>query len=51
MDASDYAIRAVCSQLDNTVILHPLGYFSWKLKDAKLNYDIYDKELLAIIVV
>jgi hypothetical protein len=30
-------------------MLHPLGYFSRKLKDAELNYDIHDKELLAII--
>jgi hypothetical protein len=30
-------------------VLHPLGYFSRKLKDAELNYDIYDKELLAIV--
>jgi hypothetical protein len=28
MDASDYAIGAVCSELDNTNILHPLGYIS-----------------------
>jgi hypothetical protein len=26
-----------------------LGYFSRKLKDAELNYDIHDKELLAIV--
>jgi hypothetical protein len=48
-DASDYAIGAVCSQPDNLGILHPLGYFSRKLKDAELNYDIHDKELLAIV--
>jgi hypothetical protein len=30
-------------------MLHPLGYFSRKLKDAELNYDIHDKELLAIV--
>jgi hypothetical protein len=30
-------------------VLYPLGYFSQKLKDAELNYDIHDKELLAII--
>jgi hypothetical protein len=30
-------------------VLHPLGYFSCKLKDAELNYDIHDKELLAIV--
>jgi hypothetical protein len=49
MDMSDYTIRAVCSQPDDLGILHPLGYFSQKLQEAKLNYDIYDKELLAII--
>jgi hypothetical protein len=35
MDTSDYAIGAVCSQPDQEGILHPLGYFSRKLKDAK----------------
>jgi hypothetical protein len=27
-DASDYAIGAVCSQPDNSDVLHPLSYFS-----------------------
>jgi hypothetical protein len=49
MDVSDYAIGAICSQPDNTNILHPLGYFSRKLRGAELNYDIHDKELLAIV--
>jgi hypothetical protein len=48
-DASDYAIGAVCSQLDAEGTLHPLGYFLRKLKDAERNYDIHDKELLAIV--
>jgi hypothetical protein len=48
-DTSDYAIGAVCSQPDNSNVLHPLGYFSRKLKDAELNYNIHDKELLAIV--
>jgi hypothetical protein len=48
-DASDYAIGAVCSQPDNLGILHPLGYFSQKLKEDELNYDVHDKELLAIV--
>jgi hypothetical protein len=49
MDASDYAIGAVCSQPDNLGILHPLEYFSQKLKEDELNYDVHDKELLAIV--
>jgi hypothetical protein len=48
-DASDYAIGAVCSQPDTANVIHPLAYFSHKLRDAKLNYDIHDKELLAIV--
>jgi hypothetical protein len=48
-DASDYAIGAVCLQPDREGVLHPLGYFSRKLKDAERNYDIHDKELLAIM--
>jgi hypothetical protein len=48
-DASDYAIGALCSQPDNAGVLHPIGYYSRKLKDPELNYDIHDKELLAIV--
>jgi hypothetical protein len=48
-DASDYAIGAVCSQPDASNVLHPLAYLSRKLKDAELNYDVHDKELLAIL--
>jgi hypothetical protein len=48
-DASDYTIGAVCSQPNDANILHPLGYFSRKLKSTELNYDIHDKELLAIV--
>jgi hypothetical protein len=49
MDASDYAIGAVCSQPDDANVLHPLGYYSRKLNTAELNYNIHHKELLAII--
>jgi hypothetical protein len=49
MDISDYAIGAICSQPDDTNILYFLGYYSQKLKSIELNYDIHDKELLAIV--
>ena len=48
-DASDYAIGAICSQPDEKGILHPVAYYSRKLKDPERNYDIHDKELLAIV--
>jgi hypothetical protein len=48
-DASDYAIGAICLQPDASNVLHPLAYFSQKLRDTELNYNIHDKELLAIV--
>jgi len=48
-DASDYAIGAICSQPDEKGVLHPVAYYARKLKDPERNYDIHDKELLAIV--
>lgn len=48
-DASDYALGAVCSQYDNDGRLHPIAYYSRKLLPAEMNYQVYDKELLAIV--
>jgi len=48
-DALDYAIGAICSQPDDNGILHPVAYYSRKLKDPECNYDIHDKELLVIV--
>jgi hypothetical protein len=48
-DASDYAVAAILSQIDpSDNFLHPLAYFSRSMTPAELNYEIYDKELLAI---
>ena len=48
-DASDYVTAGVLSQKDDEGILHPVAYFSRKMSPAECNYEIYDKELLAII--
>jgi hypothetical protein len=48
-DASDYAIGSILSQYDNNNVLHPIAYYSRKLKPAEINYEIYDKEMLAIV--
>ena len=32
-------------------IQHPIAYYSRKLTPLELNYNIYDKELLAIVAV
>ena len=48
-DASDYAIGAILSQINEDHELHPVAYYSRKLSPAELNYEIYDKEMLAIV--
>ncbi|KAH0605690.1 uncharacterized protein H6S33_004912 [Morchella sextelata] len=48
-DASDYVSAGILPQRDNEGILHPVAFFSKKHSPAECNYEIYDKELLAII--
>lgn len=48
-DASDYAIGACISQPDDRKALRPVAYFSRKMSAPELNYDIHDKELLAVV--
>jgi hypothetical protein len=47
-DASDFATGAVLSQkVDGK--LKPVAFLSKSLSPVQKNYDIYDKELLAVI--
>src|SRR5271169_1965960 len=48
-DASDYVSAGVLSQHDDNGVLHPVAFFSKKHSPAECNYEIYDKELMAII--
>ena len=47
-DASDFAAGAVLLQKDVNGEKHPIAYYSRKFIPAEINYEIYDKELLAI---
>ena len=49
MDASDKAIGACISQPDDMGRLRPVAFYSQKFLNAKINYEIHDKELLAIV--
>jgi hypothetical protein len=49
MDASDYVSASVLSQYNDDNVLYPVAYFSKKHSPAECNYEIYDKELMAII--
>ena len=46
---SDYTTRGILSQYNKNGVLYPVVYFLKRLNPAKYNYEIYDKELLAII--
>jgi hypothetical protein len=48
-DTSNYVSGGVLSQYDDDGILHLVAYFSKKQSLAECNYEIYDKELMAII--
>ena len=48
-DASNYVSAGVLSQWDNERVLHPVEYYSKKHSPAECNYDMHDKELMAII--
>ena len=48
-DASDHTIAGVISQPDDQGRLRPLAFYSKKLGPAECNYQIYEKELLAIV--
>ena len=48
-DASDRAIEACISQSDNKRRLQPVAFYSRKFLSAEMNYEIHDKELLAIV--
>ena len=48
-DTSDYVSEGILSQYDENSVLHPVAYFFKKHSPAECNYEIYDKELMAII--
>ena len=48
-DASDFAIGGVLSQIHLDTITRPVAFYSRKLTPAEVNYDVYNKEMLAIV--
>ena len=47
-DALDYALTAILSIVNEENKVHPVAFHSCTFITAELNYDMYDKELLAI---
>ena len=48
-DASDYISAGILSQYDDDGVLHPVAFYSKKHSPAECNYEIYEKELWAIV--
>ena len=48
-DASDFALGSVLSQPNENGLLYPVAFHSRKFEAAEINYEIHDKELLAIV--
>jgi hypothetical protein len=42
-------MRLVLSHIQETKRLHPVAYHSQKFKPAEINYDVHDKEMLALV--
>ena len=48
-DTLDFTLGAVLSQRDDENRLHPIAFHSRKFTSAEINYEIHDKELLAVV--
>jgi hypothetical protein len=48
-DASDFTLGAIFSQNDDERRFHQIAFQSRKFQPAEINYEVHDKELLAII--
>ena len=48
-DLFNYVTGGILSQYNKDGVLYPIVYFLKQLSPAEYNYEIYDKELLAII--
>ena len=48
-DASDYAVETILSQKEEDKRLHPIAFHSKKFTTIEINYEIHNKEFLAIV--
>ena len=49
-DASDYTLGAYLSQKDDQGCMYSVTFLSRKFSLVELNYQIHDKELMAIVI-
>ena len=49
-DASNFAVGTVLLQRSSNSLKHPIAYYSRKMLLTEMNYPIYNKKLLVIVV-
>ena len=49
IDTNKIVLNLILNQLDEKKRLYPIIFYFKKFTASELNYDIYDKELLAIV--
>jgi len=49
VDISNYAIGGVLSMKCSNKLWRPVAFISKSLSDTERNYEIYDKEMLAVV--
>lgn len=49
-DAPNYVCARIVSQPDNYGVLHPIAFYLKKMFPAECSYELYDKDLLVIIL-
>ena len=49
VDAFDFSLGCILSQIGDDEKLHPTAFHSRKFEAVKINYEIHDKELLPIV--
>ena len=49
-DASDYTVGAIHSQTQKNGRVYPVAFLSQRFSPVEMNYDIYDKEMVAIVL-
>jgi len=47
-NVSDYALAAILSITTKDNKIYPIAFHSWTFSALELNYNVYNKELLAI---
>ena len=48
-ETSDFTLDSILSQQGDDEKLHHVAFHSCKFEDAEINYEIHDKELLALV--